>query len=185
MKSCILWCIFMIISMGLFIYYVCDFKNSGDMNKKQKKENKEKFQNFNQEGEIELKDGYYVIRGSRNNLYCSDSPNGMICNIDLAGPHETFIIQKLNNGEYAIQSTKTNLWCSQTTTGMRCLSPVIRDSEIFKIKKVIDNKYAIQNVKNGLYCVDNGEGLSCETSLLYKDNYDLFEFHKVPNPNYP
>lgn len=175
-----LWIIFMIILLIISIKY---FNQLKDPFQPVNETTKEKYNNFIQDGEIQLKDGYYVIRGSRNNQYCSDSANGMICNADMAGPQETFYIQKLNNGEYAIQSTKNNLWCSQTSTGMRCLSSTISDNEVFNIIHVGKGKFAILNTNNKLYCVDNGNGLSCNTSLEYKNDYDLFEFRQVSNQN--
>ncbi len=145
--------------------------------------NHESYRNYTPFGSDLLIDGYYVIRGSRNNLYCTDDANGLICNQDFAGPHETFLIQSLGKGQYALQSTKNNLWCSHTTTGVRCTAPIVGDWEVFNIKHLGKRKYSIQSNRNKQYCSDSGHGWVCDVPTMYGWEFQMFEFIKVPFEN--
>ena len=143
----------------------------------------ETFRNYTAYGSDKLDDGYYVIRGSRNKLYCSDDANGVLCNKDLAGPHETFYVQNLGRGQFSIRSVRRNLYCSQTATGMRCTAPTVGDWEVFNISHLGKGRYAIQSNRNKQYCSASGQGLVCDVPNMYGWQFQMFEFIKVPHEN--
>lgn len=145
----------------------------------------EGFRNYNYTpfGTNIINDGHYVIRGSRNNLFCSSTANGLLCNRDLAGPDETFLVQSLGNNQYAFKSMKTGLWCSHTTTGLRCISATIGDWEVFNLTHLGEGKYSIQSNRNKRYCSDSGHGLVCDVPNMYGWEFQHFEFIKVPWEN--
>lgn len=122
-----------------------------------------------------LPDGKYIIRGSRQQRYCTDDPNGMICNRDIPGPLEMFTIQHLEGEKYAIRGYRSGLWCSLTTTGMRCESPVVGDWEVFVLHPMGDNTYGIQSDRNNKWCLDTGNGMVCDAPSLYGWDYQKFE----------
>lgn len=123
-----------------------------------------------------LPDGKYVIRGSRNQRYCSDDPNGVICTTDFPGPREIFTLQHLEGEMYAIQGQRSGLWCSLTSTGLRCESPTVGDWEVFKIHPLGGGKFSIQSTRNGKWCVDSGHGMVCDVPSMYGWDFQQFEF---------
>lgn len=123
-----------------------------------------------------LPDGKYVIKGSRNERFCTDDPNGVICNRDEPGPLEIFTVQHLKGEEYAIRGQHSGQWCSLTTTGMRCESPTVGDWEVFKLHPLGDGKYGIQSNRNHKWCVDSGHGLVCDVPSMYGWDFQQFEF---------
>lgn len=123
-----------------------------------------------------LRDGKYVIRGSRNQKFCTDDPNGIICNRDFPGPTEMFTIQHLSGNEYAIQGYRSGLWCSLTKTGLRCDSPTVGDWQVFKLHPLGGYKYGIKSNKNQKWCVASGYGLVCDIDSMYGWEFQEFEF---------
>ena len=137
--------------------------------------NKEKYANFVTNKGL-LPDGKYIIRGGRNQRYCTDDPNGIICNIDAPGPREIFIVQHMKGEEYAIQGQRGNLWCGLTSTGVRCQAPTVRNLEVFKLHPLGNNMFGVQNVKNGKWCGDTGPGMVCDTPSMDSLGFQKFEF---------
>lgn len=143
----------------------------------------ERFREYTPFGSDTLTDGHYVIRGSRNNRYCTDDANGLICNADLAGPHETFYLQNLGKNQYAFKSMKNGLWCTVTSTGIRCTSPTVDDWGTFNIRHLGKGKYSIQSNKAKSYCSDSGHGVACDVPTMYGWEFQQFEFIKIPWEN--
>jgi hypothetical protein len=143
----------------------------------------ENYREFTPHDEEVLEDGYYAIRGGRNIRYCRDAANGMICNADMAGPEETYYVQKLGNNQYGIRSMKNSLWCSQTTTGLRCTASTLGDWEVFNLRRLGHRKYSIQSAKNKMYCADAGYGMVCDVSTMSSGEFQQFEFISVPWEN--
>lgn len=141
------------------------------------------FNNYLPYGSEILTDGHYVIRGSRSNLYCSDSANGAICNRDFAGPDETFYVQSLGDNQYAIKSMKNELWATQTSIGIQFISPIISDEQIFNLRHMGNGKYIIQSNYDKQYCSDSGQGLYCDITTANNNSFELFEFIRSPWEN--
>lgn len=138
-------------------------------------ESVESFKNFVTNTDM-LPDGKYVIRGSRNQRYCSDDPNGVNCITDIPGPREIFTLQHLEGEMYAIQGQRSGLWCTLTTTGIRCQSPTVGDWEVFNIHPLGGGKYSVQSKRNGKWCVDSGHGMVCDVPSMYGWDFQQFEF---------
>lgn len=126
-----------------------------------------------------LRSGKYVIKGGRNHKYCSDDPNGIICNRDFAGPDEMFTIVHLGNHKYAIQGFRSGLWCSLTRSGLICNAPVVGDWQVFHIRPLGGYTYGIQSVPNGKWCLESGYGLVCDVENLNRNNFQTFDFLPV------
>jgi len=122
-----------------------------------------------------LPDGKYVIRGSRNNRFCTDDANGIICIADTPGPREIFTFQHLGGEQYAIQGQRSGLWASLTTTGIRCDNPVVSDAQVFNIHSLGKGIYGIQSNRNKNFCVDSGYGMVCDTTSMYNEGFQKFE----------
>lgn len=130
-----------------------------------------------------LPDGKYVIRGSRNQRFCRDDPNGLICNTDFPGPDEVFTVQKLDGELYAIKGGRGENWCTLTTTGLRCESPVVGDWEAFKIHPMGGNRYGIQSNRNKKWCIDSGHGMVCDVPSMNGWDFQQFEFIPIRHNN--
>lgn len=145
---------------------------------------KEEFVQFTPAGFHRVREGYYVIRKTNTQKYCSNTDNGIICNRDMAGPDEIFFIIHLGQGQYALQNPNTGLWLSLTTTGVNSTSPVVSDYEVFNIKHVRGREYLIQNNKTKTTCTDLGEGLICDDRCcLYQDSFQTFQLIPVHYEN--
>tara|TARA_R100001163_G_C5066538_1_gene205023 strand:+ start:3248 stop:3829 length:582 start_codon:yes stop_codon:yes gene_type:complete len=123
-----------------------------------------------------LPDGKYLIRGSRQQRYCTDSPNGLICNRQIQGPLEIFTLQHLEGIKYAIQGYRSGLWCTHTVTGLRCESPVVGDLQVFNLHPMGDGTHGIQSNRNKNWCIDSGNGMQCDVSSMNGWDYQKFEF---------
>ena len=174
-----IWFVFALVVVLIWYWYVKNIQVDLDSFNSPE----EPFQDFVQKGSVVLKDGYYVIKAGRNQRYCTNSDNGIICNADLAGPNETFLLQSLGEDQYAIKSVRTDLWCSMTSTGLRCVSPTIGDWSVFVIRHLDDGKYSIQCNKNKRFCSDSGHGMVCDVPNMYGWEFQEFEFIPVIHEN--
>lgn len=181
-QSLIIQIIIIVITL-MSIYYIYNYLNQSSTEQDNEQINeKEPFQNYVTNKGI-LADGKYVIRGGRNQRFCSDDPNGIICIADTPGPREIFTIQHLEGELYAIQGFRSGLWCGLTSTGLRCESPVVCNETTFKIHPLGDNVYCIQSNRNKKFCVDSGYGLVCDTDSMYNEGFQKFEIIPIDFAN--
>ena len=129
-----------------------------------------------------LTEGYYIISGSRGNEYCSDDPNGIICNRNFVKDWEKFYVKPLGNNIYAIRGGRGQ-WCRSSPVGLVCDADNFDSPDTqFKIYGLgRGNKYGFRSLVGDpdfpSWCADYGNGLRCD----HRDynSMEIFTFYKV------
>ena len=76
------------------------------------------------------------LKGGKDNKYCSDRPEGMICNVDNLNQWEKFTISKNVDNTYSLKGGKDNKYCSDRPEGMICNVGHLDAWEKFTISKI-------------------------------------------------
>jgi len=115
---------------------------------------------------IDLKNGEYTLTGGKDNKYCADEGNRVICNRNAIGPWEKFKLEKQNDGRYALRGGKDNKYCADEGNRVICNRTAIGPWEKFKLEKQNNGTYALRGGKGNKYCADEGNRVICNRNAI-------------------
>jgi hypothetical protein len=117
------------------------------------------------------------LKGGKDNKYCSDRPEGIICSVEHLNEWEKFTISKNLDNTYSLKGGKDNKYCSDRQEGMICNVDHLNQWEKFTISKNLDNTYSLKGGKDNKYCSDRPEGMICNVDHL--NQWEKFTISKL------
>jgi hypothetical protein len=115
------------------------------------------------QGTYNLPDGTYSIKGGRDNKFCADENDQIVCNRNSVGGWEKFRLSKLSDSTYsfALQGGRNNQYCADEASKVICNRNSPGAWEKFRIEQQPDGTYGIKGGRNNQYCADEPSKMIC------------------------
>lgn len=104
-----------------------------------------------------------ALKGGRNNLYCADEDERIICNRPEIGSWEKFTIEDVGGGSVALKGGQNGLYCRDRADKdkVKCGAENIGYREKFTMEDLGGGKVAFKGGLQNRYCSDEGDTVVC------------------------